>query len=267
MQSRIPESQACSSLGRRGALPLRSEYAQLSASTSQRIALSLRCVREASSSASDPPRPPPVRGAAGLPARRRCRPRGGRPVRLHPAALNSLVRDFRAGNGEFFPTATPGPEARAGQGRRPRPDHRAAHRRPLHRRDRPRAGRGRPRAEPDRDRRGDRRATGMPRLWRRPTPTAADPDERYCHAPQLLDFAPLPPRPSTNVAGLAADHPGPARPGPARPGAQRPATPAPRPSPRSTTCCPCWRSSSPRPAGSATSRTSPPTPARRCSPG
>jgi hypothetical protein len=73
-----------------------------------------------------------------------------------PASLLSAVRDFRAGAREFFTAGKPGPKTAPGKDAA-RPRMLELRGRALHRRDRRRAGgRGHP-AEPDRDRRGDRR--------------------------------------------------------------------------------------------------------------
>ena len=130
---------------------------ELYASTSQRVTLSLRCGRVASSS---PPATATQRRYEalraylldGLPAARWPTGSATPPPRCTPRSATS-----GPGQREFFLTGTPGPKTRTGQGRRPRADPRAARGRALHRRDRRRAGRRGHHAEPHRDRRGDRR--------------------------------------------------------------------------------------------------------------
>ena len=183
---------------------------------------------------------------------RRCAPtwpralpadRGRRPVRVHARVP--------AVGGAGLPRRGPGvlrlrqarPEDRAGQGRRPAADHRAARRRALDRRDRRGAGRRGHPAEPHRDRRGDRRGGAAPavapprRRPRRPRRGRSRP------APRPLDFAALPGAGRDPAGRAAAGHPGPDRPGPPATWRPPPATRPRRGSPPCPTCCRCWRSS------------------------
>jgi hypothetical protein len=141
---------------RRGSVPATARHDDLSASTSQRKPLSLPVPAGSSSCtriprrtagmrpcaptwprACLPPRPPP---GPGTPPRRCCRPCGT------SAPGTGVLRRRQAR-----------PQGRAGQGRRPAEDPPTAGRRTFHRRDRRGAGGGGHAAEPDRDRRGDRR--------------------------------------------------------------------------------------------------------------
>ncbi len=150
------------------------------------------------------------------------------------AALNSAVRDFRAGNQEFFLTATPGPK------RAPAKD--AARARIIELRTDGhsideialalaaeglglnRTGIAEVIAE-----------HGMPRLWRWPDTARGGPRREVLPRAELLDFAQLPPRSATNMAGLLLTIPDlldldlPAL-------VTAAGYPAPRPSERSTTC-------------------------------
>ena len=118
-----------------------------------------------------------------------------------PAALNSAVRDFRAGAQEFFLTATPGPK------RAPAKD--AARSRIVELRTDGHSI--------------DEIATalaaeglalnrtgiaeviteqGLPRLWRRPDTARGGPRREMLPRAELLDFSQLPARSPTNMAGL-----------------------------------------------------------------
>ena len=215
----------------------------------------------------------PLRGAAGLPAGRRARRHGRRNASATPPpACTRRCADFRARGGarDFFARPPARPEDRAGQGRRPRPDHRAARAGPLDRRDRHGAGPRRRRVEPHRDQRSDHRGRAAADLApprrrprrappRRPAPGPC-PGRRGLPRTQLTGGHP------TRLAGLllalpdllALDLPG------LVDAAGYPGT---RDIPAiSYLLVPARASSSPRPGGSPTSTTWPPTRPPPCSP-
>lgn len=117
------------------------------------------------------------------------------------AALNSAVRDFRAGNQEFFLTPTPGPKSA--------PAKDAARRRIIELRadghsideiatalsaeglGLNRTGIAEVIAE-----------HGLPRLWRRPDTARGGPRREVLPRAEVLDFSQLPARSATNMAGL-----------------------------------------------------------------
>ena len=188
--------------------------------------------------------------------------------------LYSAVRDFRANvRGPGLLRRPPArPEDRAGQGRRPRPDHRAARAGPLDRRDRHGAGPRRRRVEPHRDQRSDHRGRAAADLAPPATPPAAGPAAKTCPGPVPWPTRTTPTSPASSPAATRPGWPGCCSPCPTcspwtcPAWSTRPDTPAPATSPRSPTCCPCSRSSSPRPGGSPTSTTWPPTRPPPCSP-
>src|SRR5680860_955689 len=118
-----------------------------------------------------------------------------------PAALNSAVRDFRAGAQEFFLTARPGPKSAPGKD--------AARTRIIELRTEGHSideiavalaaeGLGLNRtgiAEVITEQ-------GLPRLWRRPDTARGGPRREVLPRAELLDFSQLPARSSTNMAGL-----------------------------------------------------------------
>ena len=177
-----------------------------------------------------------------------------------------MVRDFRAGTREFFVSgaraqAARRPRTRAGRGSS------SCAGRALDRRDRRSA---RPRTAPPLNRTGVAEviaAEGLRRLWRRPDAERGAPGAGRSSPRRGVDFAELPARVRTKLAGLlltlpdlvaldlpgivaAAGYPGTA----AIPAVSLPAVPA-------------GAEARPASAGSRTSTTSPPTPAPRCSPG
>ena len=185
---------------RRGSVPATARHDELSASTSQRIALS-RPGPEGSSSA---PGPPGHRRYEALraylhdgPAAAEVAPRFG----YTPAALLSAVRDFRTGAQEFFPAGTPGPKsAPAKDAARQRilelraaghsideiAEALAAEGIPLNR-----TGIAEVIAE-----------HGLPRLWRRPDTVRGGARREVQPRAELLDFNKLPEPAATRMAGL-----------------------------------------------------------------
>ena len=180
------------------------------------------------------------------------------------ASLLSAVRDFRAGATEFFLSGKPGPKTA--------PAKDAARERILELRA---AGHSIDEIAAALAAEGIKlnrtgiaeviAAEGLPRIWRRPEP-ARGPVRRHVQPrAEVRDFAD-PAQAETRLAGLlltipdllALDLPNLVA------AAGYPASPKSPPCPM---CCPCWRSSSPRPGGSLTSMTWPPTPAPRPSPG
>ena len=180
------------------------------------------------------------------------------------AGFTSLVRDFRVGKLEFFPTIRPGPR------RAPAKD--AAYARVIELRlaghsideiSAALAAEGSPL-----NRTGVWEilaAEGLPRLWRRPHHERGGVLREQLPRAKVLDFAELAATSPTRVAGLllavpdlvALDLPGLVR---------KAGYPAPVRSRRSARSLGCWPSSSPPPGGSPTSRTWPPTRVPPCSP-
>ena len=168
----------------------------------------------------------PVRGAAGVPAGRRARRHGRATLRLHHhgPVLGGARLPGQSWRGPGLLRRPPArPEDRAGQGRRPRPDHRAARAGPLDRRDRHGAGPRRRRVEPHRDQRSDHRGRAAadlapPRRRPRRAPPRR-PAPGPCPGRRGLPRRHRPAhRRPPDPAGRAAARPaGPARPGPARP--------------------------------------------------
>ena len=101
------------------------------------------------------------------------------------------------------------PEDRAGQGRRPRPDHRAARAGPLDRRDRRTvlAARGH-RVEPHRDHRGDHRGRACRGSGAAPTPPAAGPAAKTCPGPVPWPTRTTPTSPASSPAATRPGWPG-----------------------------------------------------------
>src|SRR6266511_2961510 len=131
--------------------------------------------------ASAPPMPPPVAATRWPRCARWCGTSG------------------RARPGSSSPPARPHP--RAGQERRPPAHHRAAPGRTLGHRDRRDPGRHAHTAQPHRGRRGARRGW-LPRLPVRPPGQRGAPYRDHPPRAQVIDFAALPARAETKVAGL-----------------------------------------------------------------
>jgi hypothetical protein len=117
------------------------------------------------------------------------------------ATLRSAVRDFRAGKTGFFATPRPGADDRTGQGRRSAGDHRAAPAGPLGDRDLPGAGRH----PTPLNRTGVAEVLGeegFARMWPRPLAARGGGGRTELPRARPLDFADLPARCETGVAGL-----------------------------------------------------------------
>jgi len=117
------------------------------------------------------------------------------------AALNSAVRDFRAGAHEFFLTATPGPKSAPGKD--------AARSRILELRADGHSIDEIAVALTTEDLALNRTGIaeviaehGLPRLWRRPDTARGGPRREVLPHAELLDFAHFPARSATNMAGL-----------------------------------------------------------------
>src|SRR5664279_4942414 len=117
------------------------------------------------------------------------------------AALNSAVRDFRAGDQEFFLTATPGPKSAPGKD--------AARSRIIelrtdgHSIDEIAAGLTAEGLTLNRTGIAEVIAEhGLPRLWRRPDTVRGGPRREVLPRAELLDVSQLPARSVTNMAGL-----------------------------------------------------------------
>ena len=112
------------------------------------------------------------------------------------------MRDFRAGTREFFVSGRPGPKTAPGKdAARPRIIELRAAGHSIDEIAAALARRGHP-AEPDRDRRGDRRARGCPGCGAAPTPSAAAQRGRSRPAPRPWISPRSLPRAETRLAGL-----------------------------------------------------------------